>query len=52
MTTYGGQKDWKWTGSGPDPKNYPYLLDEPYARDQQAHGASALRLLYIKTHII
>ena len=25
------------------PKHFPYLLDEPYARDLQAQGACALR---------
>ena len=28
------------------PKHFPYLLDEPYARDLQAQGACALRFLY------
>ena len=65
MTTYGGQMDRKWTGSGLEvtgngpevgqkwtwsvylsvrtsvhPKHFPYLLDEPYARDIQAQGAA------------
>ena len=58
MTTYGAQMDRKWTGSGLEvtgsglevsicpsvhPKHFPYLLDEPYARDLQAQGACALR---------
>ena len=27
-------------------KHFPYLLDEPYARELQAQGACALRFLY------
>ena len=36
----------KWTGSvclSVRPKHFPYLLDEPYARELQAQGACALR---------
>ena len=40
----------KWTGNlsvhpSAHPKHFPYLLDEPYARDLQAQGACALRFL-------
>ena len=48
--------DQKWAKSGLEvsicpslrlsiPKHFPYLLDEPYARDLQAQGACALRFL-------
>ena len=57
MNTYGAQMDRKWTGSdrkwtgsvhlsvrtSVHPKHFPYLLDEPYARDLQAQGACAQR---------
>ena len=50
MTTYGAQMDRKWTGivhlsvrASVYPKHFPYLLDEPYARDLQAQGACGLR---------
>ena len=43
----------EWTGSvhlsvcmSVHPKNFPYLLNEPYARDLQAQGACALRFFY------
>ena len=63
MNTYGAQMDRKWTGSdrkwarsglevsicpSVHPKHFPYLLDEPYARDLQAQGACALRFLVIE----
>ena len=52
MTTYGAQMDRKWTRSGLEvsictsvhPKHIPYFLNEPYARDLQVQGASALHL--------
>ena len=54
MNTYGAQMDRKWTGSvhlsvrtSVHPKHFPYLLDEPYARDLQAQGACALRFFRI-----
>ena len=44
--------DRRWTGSvhlsirmSVHPKHFPYLLDEPYARELQAQGACALRFL-------
>ena len=53
MTTYDDQVDRKLpevAGSWPEvpvhPKHFPYLLDEPYARELQAQGAFALRFLY------
>ena len=47
--------DRKWARSGLEvsicpsvhPKHFPYLLDEPYARDLQAQGACALRFFSI-----
>ena len=51
MTGSGSEVGRKWAGSGLEvpmhlsvhPKYFPYLLDEPYARDLQAQGACALR---------
>ena len=53
--------DRKWSGSGPEvdwkcpsvrpyispSQIFPYLLDEPYARDLQAQGACALRFFLL-----
>ena len=45
---------WKWAWivhlsvcTSVHPKHFPYLLDEPYARDLQAQGACALQFLMI-----
>ena len=52
VTGSGPEVGQKWTGSvhlsvrtSVHPKHFPYLLDEPYARDLQAQGACALRFL-------
>ena len=52
MTKSGPEVGQKWAGcvhlsvrTSVHPKHFPYLLDEPYARDLQAQGACALRFL-------
>ena len=65
VTGSGPEVGQKWTGcvhlsvrTSVHPKHFPYLLDEPYARDLQAQGACALRFfsktinkLYKNLHI-
>ena len=53
VTGSGPEVGQKWTGcvhlsvrTSVHPKHFPYLLDEPYARDLQAQGACALRFFY------
>ena len=48
VTRSGPEVGQKWTGcvnlsirTSVHPKHFPYLLDEPYARDLQAQGACA-----------
>ena len=50
----GAEVGQKWTGSvhlsvrmSVHPKNFPYLLDKPYARDLQAQGACALQFFLV-----
>ena len=57
-TGSGLEVEQKWTRSGLEvsictsvyPKHFPYLLDEPYARDLQAQGACAQLIFSIGKH--
>ena len=52
VTESGPEVGQKWTGfvhlsvhTSVHPKHFPYLFDEPYARDLQAQGTYALQFL-------
>ena len=58
VTGSGPEVGQKWTGcvhlsvrTSVHPKHFPYLLDEPYARDLQAQGACGLRFFTIKINL-